>query len=227
VEIFNLKKHWGDFLKGTIAINCPTQELAKELLTYCHNTGIKWNNGNTLIDWNYLKQYYSKDISYDIDNRTNGINILQVFHDKDFVFLGFNKDNKKNIEFNDATSWRYIGNGIYIKDMFSWMKNDYAGEGLYQMSETNKDGSGCLIKNREEKVCNKPTRTIVRGYKKDDIIIYASLAYPNQLGGNEGYLWEVECNNNPRFESEKDMEDYIINYFSENENNKIGRLIYK
>lgn len=127
--------------------------------------------------------------------------------------------------FDNATSWRYIGDGIYIKDMLSWMKNDFAGESLYQISETNTDGSGCLLKNRGDKVCNQPKRSIVRAYKKENSVIFADLAYPKALGDNKGYIWELNIEDYPRFETEKEMEVYVRNSFKEGENINIGKLV--
>ena len=126
--------------------------------------------------------------------------------------------------FEDATSWRNIGDGIYMKDVRSWTKNDYAGEGLFQESETNSDKSGCLKRVGNQLFCDKPKASIVRMYKKGNMAITSSLRYPQLLGGNEGYLWELGTGG-LRFKTEIEMENHVRKIFSDKENQDVGKLV--
>jgi len=60
MEKFNLEKHWDKFIKGLVTVNCKTEELAKEFLSHCHNEGIKWSDGDSLISQNEWNNYKSK-----------------------------------------------------------------------------------------------------------------------------------------------------------------------
>lgn len=69
MEKFDIKKHWKDFINNKLVVNCETEELAKEFLQYCHEQGIKWRSGNSLLydddsSWEILREntcYFCKD----------------------------------------------------------------------------------------------------------------------------------------------------------------------
>jgi hypothetical protein len=46
MEKFNPEKHWDDFIREKIAVNCKTQELANEFTTYCKSKNINWETEN-------------------------------------------------------------------------------------------------------------------------------------------------------------------------------------
>ena len=53
MEQFTIEKHWKDFLKGKFYVNCKTEKLANEFLSYCHSEGLKWSTGVSLLELNY------------------------------------------------------------------------------------------------------------------------------------------------------------------------------
>jgi hypothetical protein len=41
LEIYNHEKHWNEFLNEKVAVNCPTEDLAKEFLAWCYSGDLK------------------------------------------------------------------------------------------------------------------------------------------------------------------------------------------
>ena len=60
---FNIKEHINDFIKGKYAVNCKTEKLADEFLSYCNKLGIKWCTGETLVSYNQW-EIYKQETSY-------------------------------------------------------------------------------------------------------------------------------------------------------------------
>lgn len=53
LKTFNLKEHWDLFLDDKLVVNCETEELAIEFLTYCYDQGMEWNSGDSLKKTNW------------------------------------------------------------------------------------------------------------------------------------------------------------------------------
>jgi len=65
MEIFNIEKHWDDFMRYKLAVNCPTEKLANEFLEYCTERDIKWNGGKSLGHHNNWKHKETCYFCYD------------------------------------------------------------------------------------------------------------------------------------------------------------------
>jgi len=65
LEKFDIERHWDDFIRYKIAVNCPTEKLANEFLKYCKERNINWYGGKSLDDHNNWKSretcYYCED----------------------------------------------------------------------------------------------------------------------------------------------------------------------
>ena len=111
---FDIKKHWEDFKQGKIAVNCRTEDLAIEFLKYCHNKGLKWGSGASLLELNYWHNYESK-MCYSYHNGMTKENINYYQEDK-YIITKFS-----GLDIN------YIGKRVKIINFDGWRK-DFKGD---------------------------------------------------------------------------------------------------
>jgi hypothetical protein len=54
---FDVNKDWENFKNDKLAVNCPTEELAKEFVLYCKDNGVAWQDEepNDETEWNDYK----------------------------------------------------------------------------------------------------------------------------------------------------------------------------
>lgn len=45
------------YVQENVAVHCPTEEQAKELLYFAHKCGLKWSSGAAYIEKNYWYNY--------------------------------------------------------------------------------------------------------------------------------------------------------------------------
>lgn len=95
MENFNLEKHWCSFVSNKIVVNCPSEELAVEFLTYCHNQNMKWFSSDSLL---YTKwDECGKNICYEYEDDSMTWAEIDFYRDLEknktiVVFKGFNPD---------------------------------------------------------------------------------------------------------------------------------------
>jgi len=69
MEKFDLKKHWNIFINNGLVVNCKTEALANEFITYCYKNNIKWFGvDNELNYWSTYREEtsyrYERYITY-------------------------------------------------------------------------------------------------------------------------------------------------------------------
>ena len=116
MEKFDLEKHWKDFINGEFYVKCKTEELANEFLKYCHDNGLEWNNGESLIQYNNWNSNY-KDNCYKYIGNDWGM-VYEEEAETDIEFTGFKK------ELNEDT-YEHIQKhkpplGVMPKQIFEW-----------------------------------------------------------------------------------------------------------
>jgi len=113
--------------------------------------------------------------------------------------------------FDKVVKWHDIGEGVKWRYYKHWGQNVWAGEGR---TEVFGDKGGCIIEVPSyPRLCLKPIVFLARLYKKGDKEISAILSYPNGIGAEDTYFWEIypikgfrgeyDCE---RFLSEEEME---------------------
>ena len=63
MEQFSLEKHWDDFMSGDFYVSCATEILANQFMKYCHDKGLKWSTGDSLLVKNYWEVDNGKGIA--------------------------------------------------------------------------------------------------------------------------------------------------------------------
>ena len=90
MEIFSIEKHWDKFSRNKVVVNCKTEELSKEFLTYCASKSIKWITGFELVktNWNTYEEntcYYC----FDNDLSFGQVRVALKENYKVVIFEGF------------------------------------------------------------------------------------------------------------------------------------------
>ena len=125
------------------------------------------------------------------------------------------KKKQRKIEFIPCTCEREIAKDIVFREIKSWHRLTYAGEGLKFIPGTN-DRSGCID---DDGRCNPPYSVCHRIYyhkKNPNFIISAILSYPNGIASINKYFWETLGTRGDDIErffgknAEKNMEKKII-----------------
>jgi|GEM_PF-6844589 len=98
MEQFNFEKHWGKFRADGLAVNCKTEDLANEFLSFCEQRGLEWSGGDSLLSSNNKWQEHESEtcywgrwgVSYSSINYCNEqkVGIIE--------FIGSNKEVKSN-----------------------------------------------------------------------------------------------------------------------------------
>jgi hypothetical protein len=118
-----------------------------------------------------------------------------------------------------VTEPREIAPGIFMDNKKHWGMNSYAGEGRTEMGA---DSSGCLRKDSGSlELCPRPHVAIYRHYWSKKGKISCFLSYPNGMGYEDGYFWEIYTigdkelfDDIERFSTESECEKAIIGYLS-------------
>ena len=108
MEKFNLEKHWTKFKRDELVINCKTEELARELLTYCHGEGMTWITGIELTknNWTIYREgtcYYC----FGNEMQYGSLGYSQEYNHNMVEFDGFNPKPKQYI-ISDVTSIKLV-----------------------------------------------------------------------------------------------------------------------
>jgi len=128
MEIFNIEKHWDDFKQGKLAVNCRTEDSANEFLKYCHNKGLKWGSGASLLELNYWHNYESK-MCYSHHNGMTKENV-DYYQKEEYIITEFN-----------GLNINYIGKRVKIINL-----DGIADNNMYFKINEYIDSTGKIIK---------------------------------------------------------------------------------
>lgn len=110
---------WNEFIKGNVAVHCDTEEKTSDFLKKCHDKGMAWRNGDSLLDYSlwdtheentcYLCCNYNNRISYgDLDYFEEDYKIVEwEIEDMKFNWSDF-KQGKFSVKINNNNRQQFI-----------------------------------------------------------------------------------------------------------------------
>jgi len=121
MEKFNLEKHWNDFIKGKIIVNCKTKELSDEFLTFCKSKEFKWYPEGEPMSKEHLWNNYKENTFYGGSNKILWYNdCSQNYYSPTYAIVEFNG-------FMQDDTYNHIKQtkpplGVMPKQIFEWYR---------------------------------------------------------------------------------------------------------